>query len=105
MGHSGESSRKICGRIQADIEGGSSLYAKSGADDGMSFPPKKEAPQEDGNDGGGNVSVPKDKAEALVSAIMNDDLQTAKRIASDIFNIEEEEAAPNKPPAKPPMAR
>ena len=52
-------------------------------------------------DGGGSVSVPKEKATALVSAIMNDDLETAKRIAADIFNIEEEEAAPNKPPAKP----
>ena len=61
----------------------------------MDRPPSSE-------DGGGSVSVPKDKAEALVSAIMNDDLQTAKRIASEIFNIEEEEAAPNKPPAKPP---
>ena len=62
------------------------------------MPPEQGRPE----DGGGSVSVPKDKAEALVSAIMNDDLQTAKRIASEIFNIEEEEAAPNKPPAKPP---
>lgn len=53
-------------------------------------------------DGGGTVSVPKEKATALVSAIMNDDLETAKRIAAEIFNIEEEDAAPNKPPAKPP---
>ena len=53
-------------------------------------------------DGGGTVSVDKEKATALVSAIMNDDLETAKRIAADIFNIEEEDAAPNKPPAKPP---
>ena len=65
---------------------------------------RERPPSEDG-EGQGNVSVPKEKAEALVSAIMNDDLQTAKRIASDIFNIEEEEAAPNKPPAKPPSGR
>ena len=38
-------------------------------------------------------AIPKDKAEALVSAIMNDDLQTAKRIAAEIFNIEEEESS------------
>jgi dsRNA-specific ribonuclease len=96
MGHSDESARKICGSIEAKM--GSSQEAKLAANP-MSQQMDKP-PSEDG--GGGSVSVPKDKAEALVSAIMNDDLQTAKRIAADIFNIEEEEAAPNKPPAKPP---
>jgi hypothetical protein len=78
--------------------GSTSQEQKYGADPSMSQQMDQEKPE----DGGGSVSVPKDKAEALVSAIMNDDLQTAKRIAADIFNIEEEEAAPNKPPAKPP---
>jgi dsRNA-specific ribonuclease len=98
MGHSDESARKICGSIQAETEGASSQDTKYGAN-AMSQQMDKPPGAEDG--GQGNVSVPKDKAEALVSAIMNDDLQTAKRIAADIFNIEEEDAAPNKPPAKP----
>ena len=96
MGHSDISARKICGSIEAK-QASSSQETKYGANpmsQQMDRPPSSE-------DGGGSVSVPKDKAEALVSAIMNDDLQTAKRIASEIFNIEEE-AAPNKPPAKPP---
>jgi hypothetical protein len=97
MGHSDESARKICGSIEAKM-GSTSQEQKYGADPSMSQQMDQEKPE----DGGGSVSVPKDKAEALVSAIMNDDLQTAKRIAADIFNIEEEEAAPNKPPAKPP---
>ena len=102
MGYSDESARKICGKIQAETEGASSQEEKYGAaGNNMSQEMEKERPE----DGGGNVSVPKDKAEALVSAIMNDDLQTAKRIAADIFDIEEEEAAPNKPPAKPPFGR
>ena len=95
MGHSDESARKICGSIEAK-QGSSSSIEKYGAN-----PMSQEMDKpEDGKPQ--SVSIPTDKAEALISAIMNDDLQTAKRIAAEVFNIEEEDAAPNKPSAKPP---
>jgi hypothetical protein len=93
-----ETAERVCGAAKAEQGGSSSQSLEYGADPSMS----QDMEKPDQGDGGGNISVPKEKATALVSAIMNDDLETAKRIASDIFNIEEEEAAPNKPPAKPP---
>jgi len=73
MGYSDERARKICGRIQADIEGGSSLDIESAADPSMSFPPKQKQeekkPQPEEESAGVNLS--QQEAEVVLSALVN----------------------------------
>lgn len=74
MGYSDERARKICGRIQADIEGGSSLDIESAAQPGMSFPPKQkqEQPQEKKpEESAEGVNLSQQEAEVVLSALVN----------------------------------
>jgi hypothetical protein len=71
MGYSDERARKICGRIQADIEGGSSLDIESAADPSMSFPPKQKQEEKKPEEESAGVTLSKQKAETVVSALVN----------------------------------
>ena len=95
MGHSDESARKICGKIQAETEGASSSQEFGSApmpQMSQAEMMKEEKPE------GGDVTLTMQQAEALANAVFNDDLETAKRILSEVMNIQEE--SPQAPPAQ-----
>ena len=73
MGYGDQRARKICGRIQSDIEGGSSLDIESAAQPGMSFPPKqKQEPQEKKpEEESAKITLSQQQAETVLSALVN----------------------------------
>ena len=94
MGHSDESARKICGKIQAETEGASSSQEFGSAPNPQMSQAEimKEKPE------GGDVTLTMQEAEALANAVFNGDLETAKKILSEVMNIQEE--SPQAPPAQ-----
>jgi hypothetical protein len=85
MGHSDESARKICGKIQAETEGasGSSQYAAAPSDREMSEQMQKE-------DGGGTVTFTAQEIQALAQAATDGDMEKVLQIISEKVNIQEE---------------
>jgi hypothetical protein len=73
MGHSDESARKICGKIQAETEGGSSSQKQQFASQSaMSFPPsqqqeQKKKPEEES----AQISLSQQQGETVLSALVN----------------------------------
>ena len=93
-GKSDESARAICGKMQADIEGGSSQEFGSAPNPQMS----EQMQQKQKDEGEGNVTLTMQEAEALANAVFNGDLEAAKKILMSVMNIQEE-AAPSAPTA------
>ena len=95
-GKSDESARKICGAMQAEIEGGSSSSSmpKYGYATQMS---QAEMMQKE-EDGGGTVTFTADEIKALAQAATDGDMEKVLQIISEKVNIQEE--APTGPPAE-----
>ena len=94
-GKSDESARAICGKMQADIEGGSSQEFGFAPNPQMSEQMQQKQ-KEDGDEG--NVTLTMQEAEALANAVFNNDIEKAKKILSSVMNIQEE-TAPSAPTA------
>jgi hypothetical protein len=74
MGYSDERARKICGRIQADIEGGSSQEEQYASAASMSFPPQqKQEPKEKPKpeEESAKITLSQQQAEVVLSALVN----------------------------------
>jgi hypothetical protein len=72
MGYGDERARKICGRIQADIEGGSSQEEQYGSAASMSFPPQqKQEPKEKPEEKAEGITLSQQEAEVVISALVN----------------------------------
>jgi hypothetical protein len=72
MGHSDESARKICGKIQAETEGGSSQRHGAASDNPMSFPPQqKQEPKEKPEEESAKITLSQSQAETVLSALVN----------------------------------
>ena len=95
-GKSDESARKICGAMQAEIEGAGASSQDGAAPTNSQMSEQMKQKQKD--EGDGNVTLTMQEAEALANAVFNDDLETAKKILSSVMNIQEE-AAPSAPTA------
>ena len=95
-GKSDESARAICGKMQADIEGGSSSSQEFGSAPNPQMSEQMQQKQKD--EGDGNVTLTMQEAEALANAVFNGDLEGAKKILSSVMNIQEE-AGPAAPTA------
>jgi hypothetical protein len=85
-GLSAAAADRYCGALQQQIEGGSSQYAAAPSNPQMS----EQMPQKEKDDGGGNVTLTMQEAEALANAVFNDDLEKAKSILKSVMNIQEE---------------
>ena len=93
-GKSDESARAICGKMQADIEGGSSQYAAAPTNPQMS---QAEMMKKEEDNAGGEVTFTAKEIEALAQAATDGDMQRVLQIISEKVNIQEESSAP--PPA------
>jgi hypothetical protein len=93
-GKSDESARKICGAMQAEIEGAAASSQEYGSAPNLQMS-QPEMKKED--DQGGNVTLTMQEAEALANAVFNGDLEAAKKILTSVMNIQEE--APPAPPS------
>ena len=70
MGHSDESARKICGKIQAETEGGSSSQKQRSAFQGaMSFPPQQQEKKPEEETAG--ITLSQQQGETVLSALVN----------------------------------
>ena len=90
---SDESARKICGKIQAETEG-----ASSSQEFGSAPNPQMSQAEMMKEENGGDVTLTMQEAEALANAVFNGDLEAAKKILSEVMNIQEE--SPQAPPAQ-----
>ena len=95
-GKSDESARKICGAMQAEIEGAaaSSQYAAAPTNSQMS---QAEMMKKEQDNAGGEVTFTAKEIEALAQAATDGDMQRVLQIISEKVNIQEESSAP--PPA------
>jgi hypothetical protein len=73
MGYGDERARKICGKIQADIERGSSPKEQYGSDASMSFPPqqKQEPKEKPPEEESAKITLSQQQAEVVLSALVN----------------------------------
>jgi hypothetical protein len=98
-GHSDESARKICGSLEQQA---SSLYRKDSAsyNNNMSAQDMQKEQKKPDDGGGEKVTLSMQQAEALANAAFNDDIETVKKILTDVLDITQEQDAPPGPPMK-----